>query len=251
MKYSLGTTFNWRLIVKIEACHLVGCGGTGSHLALPLAQLLTLKSHTRDFIFYDGDEYEENNFTRQVMSKKDLGKNKALTTVERLENCLPNAKFTAVEQYVTPIMLKEWLSQYNSNEEDSWQLVVLAVDNDSTRHELIKCIDKFSGNVFVLLPGNGYHTSNVLWYMSNSKGECVPMHPFNLAANWAKPQDKPRYSCQYEADSSPQLIVANFSAAFFTLSIVRALLDGRVPPMVLNYNDDTQILTHEGVLDEI
>jgi hypothetical protein len=234
--------------MHITVSYLVGCGGTGSHLALPLAQLLRFQSGTRDFVFFDGDNYESNNFTRQVMSQSDLDKNKAVATVDRLQECLPTADLHAVDKYLDPTLLSSWLAQYDSSEDDTWQLLVLAVDNDYTRHELIKCVDSAPQNVIVLLPGNGYHTSNVLWYMSDKNGQALPVHPFDLAANWAKPQDRPRYSCQYEADSSPQLIVANASAAFFTLSIVRALLDGRVPPCVLNYDDDKQTLTHEGVL---
>lgn len=232
--------------MKINACHLIGCGGTGSHLALPLTQLLLFQSGTRDFIFYDGDIYEENNFTRQVMCRDDLGVNKATATKYKLRHTFSDLNFVGVEKYVTPNLLTAWLDQYNVVDDDEWQLVVLAVDNDASRHELIKAVDDFPGNVVVLLPGNGYHTANVLWYMSDSTGQALPAHPFDLAANWKKPQDHPRYSCQYEADSSPQLIVANFSAAMLTLSVVRALLEDRIPAMVLCYDDDKQTLKHEG-----
>lgn len=233
--------------MKINACHLIGCGGTGSHLVLPLVQLLHFQSETRTFILYDGDVYEENNFTRQVMSRDDLNVNKATATKYKLRKSFSDLDFVGVESYVTPTILNAWLDQYNSSNDEEWQLVVLAVDNDASRHELIKAVDSYSGNVVVLLPGNNYHTANVLWYMSDRNGTALPAHPFDLAANWKKPQDFPRYSCQYEADSSPQLIVANFSAAMLTLSVVRALLDDRIPAMVLNYNDDKQTLTHEGI----
>lgn len=233
--------------MKINACHVIGCGGTGSHLALPLTQLLLFQSGTRDFIFYDGDIYEENNFTRQVMSRDDLGVNKATATKYKLRHTFSDVNFVGIEQYVTPTLLTAWLAQYDSSDDEEWQLVVLAVDNDYSRHELIKAIDNFTGNVVVLLPGNGYHTCNVLWYMSDRKGVALPVHPFELAPNWKKPTDFPRHSCQYEADSSPQLIIANFSAAMLTLSVVRALLDDRIPAMVLCYDDNKQTLKHEGI----
>jgi hypothetical protein len=235
-------------MLQINACHLIGCGGTGSHLALPLLQLLLFQNGTRDFIFYDGDIYESNNFTRQVMSQIDLGVNKATATTRKLSQSFSNVSLCAVEEYVKPALLTAWLSQYERNQEDTWQLVVLAVDNNATRHELMKAIDNYPGKVICVLPGNGYHTCNVLWYMSDEKGKALPIHPFQLAPNWKKPTDFPRHSCQYEADSSPQLIIANFSAAMLTLSVIRALLDDRIPPMVLNYNDDKQTLTHEGKL---
>lgn len=233
--------------MKINACHLIGCGGTGSQLALQLLQLLFFKSDTRNFILYDGDDYEENNFTRQVMSKEDIGVNKAVSTVRNLKRSFSNVDMVAVDEYVKPALLHAHLNQYNSSNDEEWQLVILAVDNDATRHELIKAIDKFPGNVVVILPGNGYSTCNVLWYMSDRKGSALPVHPFNVASNWANPKDKPRYSCQYEADSSPQLIVANAASAFYTLSILRTLLEDRIPPVVIRYDDDKHLLTLEGI----
>ncbi len=60
---------------------LVGCGGTGSHIAQALARLA---AHCRDtggpsvqLVFVDGDIVEQKNVGRQLFSAADVGKNKA------------------------------------------------------------------------------------------------------------------------------------------------------------------------------
>lgn len=66
---------------------LVGCGGTGSHLAQTLARLA---SHCRDtggpaleLVFVDGDTVEYKNVGRQLFASCDVGKNKAQVLAAR------------------------------------------------------------------------------------------------------------------------------------------------------------------------
>lgn len=66
---------------------LVGCGGTGSHLAQSLARLA---AHCRDtngphitLAFVDGDTVEPKNVGRQLFSAADVGKNKAQVLAAR------------------------------------------------------------------------------------------------------------------------------------------------------------------------
>ena len=67
---------------------LVGCGGTGSHIAYTLARLA---AHCRDtggprltLAFIDGDTVERKNVGRQLFASSDLGKNKAMVLAARL-----------------------------------------------------------------------------------------------------------------------------------------------------------------------
>jgi PRTRC genetic system ThiF family protein len=69
---------------------LVGCGGTGSHLAQSLARLA---SHVRDtggptlaLTFVDGDTVEPKNIGRQLFSAADVGKNKAQALAARFSS---------------------------------------------------------------------------------------------------------------------------------------------------------------------
>lgn len=66
---------------------LVGCGGTGSHIAQTLARLA---AHCRDtngpslqLVFVDGDTVEHKNVGRQLFSALDVGKNKAQVLAAR------------------------------------------------------------------------------------------------------------------------------------------------------------------------
>jgi PRTRC genetic system ThiF family protein len=61
---------------------LIGCGGTGSHLAQSLARiaahLTTTGGPQLDLVFVDGDVVEAKNVGRQLFSPADIGQNKAL-----------------------------------------------------------------------------------------------------------------------------------------------------------------------------
>jgi len=66
---------------------ILGCGGTGSHIAQTLARLA---SHCRDtngpyvqLVFVDGDTVEAKNVGRQLFSALDVGKNKAQVLASR------------------------------------------------------------------------------------------------------------------------------------------------------------------------
>lgn len=81
---------------------LVGCGGTGSHIAQGLARLA---AHCRDsggpdigLAFVDGDTVEAKNVGRQLFSLADIGKNKAQVLAGRFSAVfgLPIATFPAM-----------------------------------------------------------------------------------------------------------------------------------------------------------
>lgn len=80
---------------------LVGCGGTGSHLAQALARLA---SHVRDgggqppvLTFVDGDTVEPKNVGRQLFSRADIGHNKAQVLAARF-GAVFGLKITAVPE---------------------------------------------------------------------------------------------------------------------------------------------------------
>ncbi|RJR08399.1 hypothetical protein C4588_05710, partial [Candidatus Parcubacteria bacterium] len=71
--------------MKFKAVFVIGVGGTGSHLIGPLTQLM--EYHTdgcTNIVVIDGDVFEEGNANRQVFETGQLGKNKAVATVERI-----------------------------------------------------------------------------------------------------------------------------------------------------------------------
>lgn len=107
---------------------LVGCGGTGSHLAYTLARLA---AHCRDtggprltLAFIDGDQVERKNVGRQLFSSADVGKNKAMVLAARL-----NAVF-GLDILVFPKMLVEQMVRAGDGD---YGILVGAVDNARAR----------------------------------------------------------------------------------------------------------------------
>jgi PRTRC genetic system ThiF family protein len=87
---------------------LVGCGGTGSHLAFTLARLAY---HCReaglppvDLLFIDGDHVEAKNVGRQLFAPAEVGQNKAQTLASRLNLAL-GLNIGAMPMMATPDLL--------------------------------------------------------------------------------------------------------------------------------------------------
>ena len=89
---------------------LVGCGGTGSHLALTLARLAY---HCREsglppveVLFIDGDRVEAKNVGRQIFAPCEVGQPKAQTLAGRLSLAL-GLCISAIPEMATPSLLCE------------------------------------------------------------------------------------------------------------------------------------------------
>ncbi|WP_129677979.1 ThiF family adenylyltransferase [Candidatus Chloroploca sp. Khr17] len=89
---------------------LVGCGGTGSHLAVALARMA---SHLRErgspplhLIFIDGDRVEAPNIGRQLFAPAERGRHKAQTLADRLNAAL-GLDIVAVPEMATAALLRE------------------------------------------------------------------------------------------------------------------------------------------------
>jgi len=88
---------------------LVGCGGTGSHIAQSLARLA---SHLRDtggrplhLTFIDGDVVERKNVGRQLFCPAEIGQNKAQTLAARLSAAL-GLSIAAISEMATIDLLR-------------------------------------------------------------------------------------------------------------------------------------------------
>ncbi len=113
---------------------LVGCGGTGSHLALSLARLCF---HVREqggppvsLTCIDGDRVERKNVGRQWFAPHEIGKPKALVLADRLNAAL-GLSIVAVPAMATAGLLGELQPAYNTI-----GILVGAVDTSSGRRAL-------------------------------------------------------------------------------------------------------------------
>lgn len=208
--------------MKFDQVFVIGVGGTGSHLIEPLTKLLGYhKNGTNRITIIDGDSYEEGNGNRQFFNPEFVGVNKAEATCRKL----PWLGLTPVPTFVNDVVFKNILDG-TLEDKNSSVLVVMSVDNHASRKALIETMDN-SGfkNYAVISPGNGYSDGQIITYCVVD-GVAVTGHPLKRYADIANPPDHiPGFGCEIEAVSSPQLIIANASAAVGVLWVVNALLE--------------------------
>lgn len=211
---------------------VIGVGGTGGHLAAPLARLVAYHPNTQDskVIFIDGDEFEEKNITRQLVGESQVGMNKARAMVDFCAYQGLMGNIECKEDFISASTFIPMLRKAAS------PMVVCCVDNDATRLAILKSIESTcSGDFFFISPGNSDGTEAVkgqTLYWGRVEGESVGINPADIYPNIENPQDSipSKGSCALNAPSRPQLIAANFFAASITLAVIQNLLDGMLNP---------------------
>lgn len=214
-----------------DVVFVIGVGGTGGHLAAPLARLVAYHPNTQNakIIFIDGDEFEEKNITRQLVGEAQVGLNKARAMVDfcayqGLMNTECKEDFISASTFV-PMLRRA-----------SSPMIVCCVDNDATRLAILKSIQSTcEGDFFFISPGNSDGTETVkgqTLYWGRVDGSNVGVNPADVYPNIENPQDSIPHkgSCALNAPSRPQLIAANFFAASITLAVIQNLLDGVLNP---------------------
>lgn len=208
--------------MKFTHTVLVGCGGTGSILAEPLARLMAYHENgAKETILIDGDKFEKKNLARQLFDPKYVGKNKAQVMAMRLKG------ITKTRVIPTFINQESFVAEMVSIEDftKGTPLVITAVDNHASRRAIIAALDELPNENFAcLLPGNELATGRVSVYL-RYKGKAATAHPFDKYPEIKQPEDKIPGGCQKEAPSTPQLISANMGSALVCMEISQALLD--------------------------
>ena len=215
-----------------DTVFIVGVGGTGGYLASPIARLVAHHPATENakVVFIDGDEFEQHNQTRQIVGPSQIGMNKARAMVDfcsfqGLENVDCQEEFISMTSFI-PLL-----------DRAKSPMVICSVDNDATRHDVLKAISNTCENkdFFFITPGNSDGTESVqgqtLWF-GKCDGERVGMDPAIAYPNISNPIDSipEKGSCALNTPSRPQLISANFFAAAITLSVIQNFLDGVLNP---------------------
>jgi len=138
---------------------LVGCGGTGSHIASGLAaiaQALVERSIAVDLFFVDPDRVEAKNVGRQLFSTGDLGRNKAEVLAERLNGAYGLRIMCAARTVDTLDLLP------NPAMRDDLHIVIGAVDNPAARATIADVVKQAAGRLWWLDCGNENHSGQVL-----------------------------------------------------------------------------------------
>lgn len=137
---------------------LVGCGGTGSHIAsglVAIAQALTARNIHVDMHLVDPDRVEPQNVGRQLFSLAEVGQPKASAIADRLNNAFG----LAVGASVRRIDARDTFC--SPHDRDALNLVVGAVDNPAARAHLARAVKKAAGALWWLDCGNDHHSGQV------------------------------------------------------------------------------------------
>jgi PRTRC genetic system ThiF family protein len=164
---STNFTFDTPTLLRLQvprfervSIRLIGCGGTGSHLATGLGVLareLIDCGKPCDLAFIDGDRVEAKNVGRQLFSAGDVGRYKAEVLARRV-GAAYNLPALAVSRHVTTAA--ELAPK--SSEWDTLHLVIGAVDNPAARAHLAGAVKEARGRLWALDAGNENHSGQVI-----------------------------------------------------------------------------------------
>lgn len=134
---------------------LIGCGGTGSHIAQSLARLA---AHCRDtgapsieLAFIDGDTVESKNVGRQLFSAADVGRNKAQVLAARF-SAVFGLNIAAVPQMLDP---NQALNHSN------YGILIGAVDSAAGRRAIANQLNSRGWRLWIDC-GNHEHSGQVV-----------------------------------------------------------------------------------------
>lgn len=223
---------------------LVGCGGTGSFLALHLGRLAF---HLReqygrrmDLTFIDYDRVEEKNVGRQNFCPMEVGEPKAWALMRRLNAAFGLESKSVVAPFETNMVAGTGMRM-------QFRLLIGAVDNAGGRRELERCT-KANGGAWWLDCGNHEHSGQVLlgnrgniFAPEIKLGMCFALplpsiqHPELLESE--ERDERLVESCAELAVRDAQSLMVNQMIAGWAASYVYRLLVGRDLDIYATYVD--------------
>jgi len=218
------------------ALTLVGCGGTGSHIAsglITLSQALAERNVMADILFIDPDVVEPKNVGRQLFSQADVGRPKAQVLAERLNAAFATTVGCAVRKV-------DSLDKFGAEDDarDKLCVVVGAVDNAAARKVIDANVRAAKGRVWWLDCGNENHSGQVA--LGNSFGKIehrlglVTAMPApsvvytDLVKGKAKAQGRAKRSCAELAAEGVQGLMVNRMMAAWACAMLHDFLLGEL-----------------------
>lgn len=186
---------------KVSNIVIIGCGGVTSWMIAPLIKLLNGCEHKPTLVLVDGDTIEERNLERQWFDEEQIGASKALALAAKLKY---DGEMHAVSEFFTDGMQLP-VSGLN--------LFLGAADNHAARRAILATVDRAGG--WAVIGGNEYTEAEGYFYEPRMRGtELDPRvyYPALLTDNTGDPT-RPAGCTGLAAALSPQLVLANFSAA--------------------------------------
>lgn len=218
---------------------MIGCGGTGGYLAIPLVKTLQHYSTSPRLKFQlnliDGDSFEEHNIGRQLCSDKTVGYNKADILKLHVDSvCSYNelVDVEAVNMYVTKDNVNDLLLNELTHEDELVNITILCVDNNETRKQVMEAMNRIWSMVssteyvldsicphYIINCGNEYVTGNVQ-FINEVTQDLFEVHPETKKTTDVNPGEH----CTEEAEKFPQLAIANNMCAAIALNYVYLIL---------------------------
>lgn len=240
---------------------IVGAGGTGGYLIRDLVRIVALKNeqerkkHTITLI--DGDIVEEKNLTRQNFVRQDIGKNKAVVSAQRYGRSF-GLEIKVITDFLTsPTALFDYIrTTLHGNAFKGGKRITVfvdCVDNNATRLYIANTSNLLTvGRIpsIILSSGNSERTGQVLLttrvHPNESSAAQYPLQKiisdygkpegthvllnlpgfFDIFPNTPIDKDPTQLSCAEQAESAPQNILANITAANILFGFAVRLLNG-------------------------
>ena len=211
---------------------MLGAGGTGGHIAPHIYRLLYALDRPARFIICDGDIVEQKNLVRQNFSEADLGKNKARVLAERYScvfgietEYVPNFVETvdALMELIQPLDWKR--DQYEWKTVKEMVVLIGAVDNNRSRQVCHKAFSQ-SQELIYIDSGNGEFSGQVVCGVRRN-GRTVQRPVGSVYPELMRDKgDKfpTELSCAEAAQSDPQSMAANITAATAVVDMVYNIL---------------------------
>lgn len=192
---------------------LIGCGGTGSHIAQSLARLAAhcreTSSASMSICLIDGDRVENRNVGRQLFSIADIGKNKAQVLAARFSAVFGLA-IAAVPHMLEPNMARN---------QTGYGILVGAVDSAAGRHAIAHQLDTRNWRLWIDC-GNHEQSGQVVCGTTLSPermqkaiqlGMCakLPAAPLLYPELLKEPPARPREDCAAAMEDNAQSLMVN------------------------------------------
>lgn len=211
---------------------VIGDGGIGSNLSVPLVKFLIYWTQKQDplvpvdITFCDADKVESSNPMRQYFLPGDEGQPKVNITTDYLCGLLAKMDVYHIDIHSFPYFVKE----DNVDIIKDGSIVLCGVDNHITKVMLEKHFEKLE-NGLLIIGANDYHDGDInVLYRHEGKWETPLLsqkHPEVLKEANKYPDE---LSCEEGAVSSPQLILSNMTSALGILEVLYAYLEtGKIP----------------------
>jgi PRTRC genetic system ThiF family protein len=232
---------------------LVGCGGTGSSLALALAGLAyhaQQKGIQVELTLVDHDVIELKNCGRQALSLQAAlagGVPKVADLALRLNAAYGLGIVAWPERYKAD-MVRGWFD-YNTGRYSTAHLIAGCVDNHLGRREIAKTVKAYDGRIYALDCGNEQHAGQVLignltdasHIELDALGLCTGLpSPYIQEPDLLEPDPEDQNgSCAEMAVAETQSLMVNrMAAAIAAQYIARLVLERQILTMATYFNLD-------------